>query len=169
MSKSDKIKDENINETIEETEDLSEVERLTAELEQVKDLLMRTAAEFDNYKKRTQREAERIGADARAAFAKQLLPIVDNLERAAENDTADVADYKKGVDMTTKQFFEILKNMGLEEIEALNLPFDPNFHYAVSQVEKEGAEPDTVAEVFQKGYKMADTVIRPAMVVVVKS
>lgn len=163
MSKSDKVKDKRTKDEL-----LAEIEKLTEEAAQTKDLLMRTAAEFDNYKKRTQREAERIGADARAAFAKQLLPIVDNLERAEQNTLADTEDYKKGIDMTTKQFFEILKNLGLEEIDAKDQVFDPNFHYAVSQVENEEAESDTVAEVFQKGYKMGDTVIRPAMVVVNK-
>lgn len=157
MSKSDKVKDKRTK------------EELLNELNEAKDLLMRTAAEFDNYKKRTQREAERIGLDARAAFAKQLLPVVDNLERAEQNSGAELEDYKKGIDITTKQFFEILKNLGLEEIDAKGKPFDPNFHYAVSQVESEGAEPETVAEVFQKGYKMSDTVIRPAMVAVVKA
>ena len=147
----------------------AELVKITEELSQTKDLLLRTAAEFDNYKKRTQREAERIGSDSRASVVKQLLPIVDNLERAADNTGADIEDYKKGIDMTTKQFFDILKKLGLEEIEAEGKTFDPNFHYAVSQIEKEDAEPGSVAQVLQKGYKMGETVLRPAMVAVVKA
>lgn len=147
----------------------SELEKLSEELEETKDLLMRTAAEYDNYKKRTQREAEKIGAVSRADVIKQLLPIVDNLERALQNADADITDYKKGIDMTTKQFFDILAKLGLKEIEAQGKPFDANMHYAVTQVEDQNAEPDSVVQVLQKGYKMGETVLRPAMVAVAKA
>ena len=143
-----------------------ELTRLQEELASQKDLLLRTAAEFDNYKKRTAREMERIGAESRARVVKELLPAMDNFLRAQENGEAAFEDYKKGVDMSIKQLVELLSKLGLEEIKAQGETFDPNIHYAVARVEDENADENTVVQVMQKGYRMGDIVLRPAMVAV---
>lgn len=141
-----------------------ELTRLQEDFEAQKDLLLRTAAEFDNYKKRTAREMERIGADSRASVVKALLPAVDNFLRAQDNAEAKLEDYKKGVDMSIKQLMELLQKLGMEEIPAEGQPFDPNVHYAVSRVEDEAYAENTVVQVMQKGYRMGEIVLRPAMV-----
>ena len=169
------IENEEIVEEVTETEETVEVEdselkKVTDELAQTKDMLLRTAAEFDNYKKRTARETERIGAETRANVIKQLLPALDNFLRASENnvdeENAQLMEYKKGVDMSIKQFLDILKKMGVEEIDCLGKEFDPNFHFAVQKVEDENYGENCVSQVFQKGYVLGDIVIRTAMVAV---
>lgn len=147
-------------------EEPNEMEKIQADLEAQKDLLLRTAAEFDNYKKRTARETERIGAETRAGVVKTLLPLLDNFLRAQDNAGSQEEDYKKGIELCIKQFIELLQKLGLEEIESLGKPFDPQIHYAVSQVEDESAGENTVVQVLQKGYRMGDIVLRPAMVTV---
>ncbi|MBQ4082564.1 MAG: nucleotide exchange factor GrpE [Clostridia bacterium] len=141
-----------------------ELEKATAQAQENKDLLLRTAAEFDNYKRRTAQEKERIGADTRAATLQQLLPALDNLARATANADAPYEDFRKGVEMTEKMLLDILGKLGLEEIKALGEEFDPNFHYAVSQIQDESVGDNIIVDVFQKGYKIGDNVIRPAMV-----
>lgn len=157
-----------VEETV-EVED-SEAKKLADELASTKDMLLRTAAEFDNYKKRTARETERIGVETRANVIKQLLPALDNFLRASENNVDEenpqLVEYKKGVDMSIKQFMDILKKMGVEEIDCLGKEFDPNFHFAVQRVEDENFGENCVSQVFQKGYTLGDIVIRTAMVVV---
>ncbi len=152
-----------------EVED-SEVKKLTDELASTKDMLLRTAAEFDNYKKRTARETERIGVETRANVIKHLLPALDNFLRASENNVDEenpqLVEYKKGVDMSIKQFMDILKKMGVEEVDCLGKEFDPNFHFAVQMVEDENFGENCVSQVFQKGYVLGDIVIRTAMVAV---
>ena len=140
-----------------------QLDKLTADFESQKDLLLRTAAEFDNYKKRTQREMERIGADTRADILKKLLPSLDNFLRVGDADSSS-DEYKKGVEMSIKTLVDLLTNLGLEEINCENAEFDPNIHYAVAQVEDENLGENIVSQVMQKGYKVGDTVIRPAMV-----
>lgn len=165
----DEVTQETATENVEVTED-SEVKKLTEELASTKDVLLRTAAEFDNYKKRTARETERIGTETRANVIKQLLPALDNFLRATENNADEenpqLVEFKKGVDMSIKQFMDILKKMGVEEIDCLGKEFDPNFHFAVQRVEDENFGPNCVSQVFQKGYVLGDIVIRTAMVVV---
>ncbi len=147
-------------------EQSDELTRLQEDFAAQKDLLLRTAAEFDNYKKRTAREMERIGAESRARVVKELLPALDNFLRAQENSQSKPEDYKKGVDMSIKQLLEQLTKLGLEEIKAEGEPFDPNIHYAVSRVEDDSVGENTVVQVMQKGYRMGDIVLRPAMVAV---
>ena len=141
----------------------SELEALKAELDAKNDQLMRTAAEFDNFKKRTEREKASIAEFAKAGLIKQLLPILDNIDRAAAADH-DSADYIKGIEMIVKQFESITSNLGIEEIAKEGEQFDPNFHEAVMHVEDETLEENVIAQVLQKGYKIGDTVIRAAMV-----
>lgn len=142
------------------------IEALEKELAEQKDLFLRKAAEFENYKNRTRREAERIGSDSRAAVVKKLLPVIDNFARANENPDVSDGDYRKGVEMTIRQFESIIKDMGVEQINPVGEVFDPTLHYAVSQTEDENLGKNTVSAVMQCGYKMGDNIIRPAMVAV---
>lgn len=141
------------------TEKLKKAEQ---ELESTKDQYQRMLAEYANYKRRTEQEKEQIGQFSRGEMLKALLPTVDNLERAA--DAPDGEEYKKGVDMVIRQFHEALAGLGLEEIPAAEQPFDPEMHHAVMREDADGVEPDTVTEVFQKGYRYGGRVLRPAMV-----
>ena len=143
-----------------------ELEAAKEEAANSKDLLLRTAAEFENYKRRTQLEKDRIGADTRAATLKDLLPVLGNLDRATANADASAEDLKKGLEMTMKQLWDTLSRLGLEEIDAMGKEFDPNFHYAVSRTEDDSVGDNTVVAVFQKGYKIGENVVRPAMVTV---
>ncbi|MBQ6718205.1 MAG: nucleotide exchange factor GrpE [Clostridia bacterium] len=140
-----------------------ELETLRAELRTKNDQLMRTAAEFDNFKKRTERERASVAEFAKASLIKQLLPILDNIDRAAAADK-ESADYIKGIEMIVKQFEAIVANLNIEEIAKEGDTFDPNFHEAVMHVEDETLGENVIAQVLQKGYKIGDTVIRAAMV-----
>lgn len=142
--------------------DSAKVEKLKKELEETQDAYKRVLAEYANYKRRTDMEKENLGAFTRAETVKALLPAIDNLERAVAAPTGD--DYKTGVDMIIRQLTEILHNMGLEEIVAEGAPFDPEIHNAVMREDADGVEPETVTAVFQKGYRMGDRILRPAMV-----
>jgi len=141
----------------------AELEAVKAELEQAKDTYQRMLAEYANYKRRTEQEKEQIGAFTKAELLKALLPTVDNMERAMATD-AGGDDYKAGVDMTIRGFLDALKALGLEEIEAENAPFNPELHNAVMREDAEDSDEEIVTQVFQKGYRVGDRVIRPAMV-----
>lgn len=140
-----------------------EIEELKAELNLKSDQLMRTAAEFDNFKKRTEREKASVAEFAKAGLIKQLLPIIDNIDRAATADR-ESADYIKGIEMIVKQFQSVVSNLNIEEIAKAGDHFDPNYHEAVMHIEDENFGENVIAEVLQKGYKIGDTVIRAAMV-----
>ena len=140
-----------------------EIETLKQELEQKNNLLLRTAAEFDNFKKRTEREKTTVAEFAKAGLIKQLLPILDNIDRAAATDKTN-PDYIKGIEMIVKQFEGIASNLGIVEIAAEGDVFNPELHEAVMHVEDESLGENVIAQVLQKGYKIGDTVIRAAMV-----
>ncbi len=140
-----------------------ELDALKAELDAKNDQLMRTAAEFDNFKKRTEREKASVAEFAKAGLIKQLLPILDNIDRAAASDKAS-ADYIKGIEMIVKQFENIVQTLNIEEIAKVGDTFDPNFHEAVMHIEDESLGENVISQVLQKGYKIGDTVIRAAMV-----
>ena len=142
---------------------LEEAEKKNGEL---KDQLLRTAAEYDNYRKRTAREADRKFNDGVCHAVTQILGILDTLDMAARAECTD-ENYKKGVMMTLDKADKALTALQIEEIEALGKPFDPQFMNAVQQVSPaEGQESGTVVQVFQKGYKIGDKIIRHATVVV---
>ncbi len=132
------------------------------ELANLQEQYTRMLAEYANYKRRTEQEKESIGQFAKSEVLRELLPCLDNLERSAL--APDGPEYRKGVDMTVRQLQELLRKQGLTEIEAEGRPFDPEIHHAVMREDADGVAPDTVTEVFQKGYKVGDRVIRPAMV-----
>ena len=139
------------------------LEQAKAAQAQEHDQFLRLAAEYDNFRKRTQREKDGIYQDAVADTVKKFLPVYDNLERALHHETADEA-YKKGVEMTMNQLKEVLTKLGITEIPAQGQPFDPKYHNAVMHVEDESLGQNVVAEVFQTGFAHGDKVIRFAMV-----
>ena len=164
---------EEIMEEYSETDDLSmirklkdENKKLSNELEALKDRLLRLTAEYDNYRKRTAKEKEGIYTDACTDVLKEVLPVADNLERALAVD-GNVDDLKKGVEMTIKGFLNSLEKLGVEEIDTTN-GFDPNLHQAISVVEDANLNSNDVAQVYQKGYKKGEKVIRYSMVTVAK-
>ena len=124
---------------------------------------LRLAAEYDNFRKRSQKEKESTWNEARADAILAFLPVYDNLERAVKQGTADEA-YAKGVEMTMTGLKEILKKLGVEEIEAVGQRFDPNLHNAVMHVEDEETQAGVIVEVFQSGFKLGGKVIRVSMV-----
>lgn len=140
-----------------------ETEKAQKELAETKDLLLRTAAEYDNYRKRTEREKLSSAAFGAANTVEKLLPVLDTLELAAEAKTADEA-YKKGVVMTLKQFADALKALGVEEIEGVGAEFDPNLHCAVAREASEELDSGKIVKVMRKGYRMGDRVVRASMV-----
>ena len=142
---------------------LEEREALKQERAEQEDRFLRLAAEYENYRRRSQKEKESAWTDAKAETASAFLPVYDNLERALKQETADDA-YKKGVEMTMAGLKEVLTKLGIEEIPALGETFDPNLHNAVMHVEDESAGENTIVEVFQAGFRTGDKVIRFAMV-----
>ena len=142
---------------------LESAEKAMAALKEKEDQFLRLAAEYDNYRRRSQKEKESVWNDAKSETVLAFLPVYDNLERALKQETADEA-FKKGVEMTMNQLREVLKKLGVEEIPALGETFDPNVHNAVMHVEDESAGENTVVEVFQTGFKSGDKVVRFAMV-----
>ena len=142
---------------------LSELEALKDTLAQKEDQYLRLAAEYDNYRRRSQKEKTDAYQSAKSDAVLAFLPVYDNLERALKQETADEA-YKKGVEMTMNGLKEVLSKLGVEEIPALGQTFDPNLHNAVMHVEDENAGENTVVEVFQAGFQSGDKVIRFAMV-----
>ena len=127
------------------------------------DKYLRLLAEYDNYRKRSQKEKENAWNTAKADAVKEFLPVFDNLERALKQETADEA-YAKGVEMIMTQFRTTLEKLGVTEIPAQGQTFDPNLHNAVMHVDDESLGENTVAEVFQAGFQVGDKVIRHAMV-----
>ena len=135
-----------------------------AKFDELNDRYLRMAAEYDNFRKRSQREREQAYTDAVSRAVTALLPTYDKLERAIKAETADV-EYKKGVEMTMTQLTESLKGLNVTVIEAsAGTTFDPNFHNAVMHVEDEALGENVIAEVFQQGFQIGDKVIRHAMV-----
>ena len=162
------LEDQETEETAEaETEETAEAEdpekKLQEAIREQEDKYLRLLAEYDNYRKRSQKEKENAWTSAKADAVKEFLPVFDNLERALKQETADEA-YAKGVEMIMTQFRTTLEKLGVTEIPALGLTFDPNLHNAVMHVDDESLGENTVAEVFQTGFQIGDKIIRHAMV-----
>jgi len=139
-----------------------EIEALKLEVEAMKEKMLRNQAELQNFKRRMNDERIKERKFANAEFAKSLLPILDNFDLALQKEKE--SSNLKGFEMIQRDLLAALKENGLEEVSALNEPFDPNYHQAVMKEEKEGVESNIVIEVFQKGYVLKDRLIRPAMV-----
>ena len=143
----------------------AEIEKLTAELKGEQEKYMRLYAEYENFRKRSAKEREGVYSDAYCDALLQILPVLDNLERAAQF-TAEEADspMAKGLELTLKSFIETMNKMGVYEIEALGKDFDPNLHNAVMHVEDETVGENQIVEVFMKGYAKGEKVLRYSMV-----
>lgn len=149
-----------------EDSEVSAAESAEEVLEAERERYLRLYAEFDNFRKRTAKEKLEAYGDATARCIEQLLPVVDNFERAMEAPCTD-AQYQSGMEMIFGQIKNFLEKLGVTEIEALGAEFDPNIHNAIKQAEATEEYPEgTVCEVFQKGYMLKDKMIRPAMVAV---
>ena len=147
-----------------EAEETAETPDLQTQLDELNDRYMRMAAEYDNFRKRVARERDSIRAEAVGKTLTAMLPVFDSLERALAQDTADT-EYKKGVEMTARQFTSALESVNVEIISAEpNTEFDPMIHNAIMHVEDDAFGENTVAECFQKGFKIGDKIIRTAMV-----
>ena len=147
----------------EQVEQPDQTEQMKEQLAQQEDKYLRLAAEYDNYRKRTAKEKESIWTEVKADTAAAFLPVYDNLERAIKQESADEA-YKKGVEMTMNQLKEVFSKLGIEEIPALGETFDPNLHNAVMHIDDENFGENTIAEVFQAGFRCGEKVIRFSMV-----
>ena len=141
----------------------AEISNLESELGEAKDMLLRTAAEYDNFKKRSEREREGLAAFVAAQTVKTLLTPYDNLERSVSAD-AESPDYIKGVEMTVKQFKEAFSKLGLAEFGEAGETFDPELHDAVMHKEDDSLGENVISRVLQKGYKLGETVLKHAMV-----
>lgn len=151
--------------------EISVEEALKAEAARLKDQLLRTLADFDNYRKRSRKEiadAERI---ARDDLLRDFLPVFDNLERASLHavGSTDVQSLNEGIQIVMRQFFETLNKLSIERVPSVGKPFDPAVHEAVQQVESAELPPGAVAQELLAGYRVGERLIRPAMVVVVKA
>ena len=171
MAKKDKeqevveIAENTVADTAEETaQESDKVAELEKDLAAAKEAHIRTLAEYDNYRKRTAKEKENTWVDAKAVCLAELLPMLDNFDRALGVTDSDFESYKKGVEMIYQGFCETLKKLGVEAFGEEGDEFDPNFHSAVMHVEDESLGENVLAQVFSKGYKLGDKVLRPAMV-----
>lgn len=168
MSKKEKTKSEETTEekveeaevTVEETKQST----LEDELKEAKDQLLRTAAEYANYRARSAKEKEQTYSNAKGAVISELLPVIDNLERAMAQEQEDYDALKKGVEMTMTQLASILEKLGVSSFGEAGEQFDPNYHNAVMHIEDDSLEKNVITDVFQKGYKINDKIVRPAMV-----
>ncbi|MCG8501583.1 MAG: nucleotide exchange factor GrpE [Firmicutes bacterium] len=149
-----------------DTEILKQLEEKTKQCEEYFNSLHRTMAEFDNFRKRTIKEKERIYSDAISDAVTELLVVVDNLERAVEacKESAEPTQLLEGVELVLKQFRDSFCKLGVEEIKAVGEAFDPELHNAVMHIQDESVDENTIVEEFQKGYKINDKVIRHSMV-----
>ena len=149
---------------------LAKYRELGDELSEAQERVLRTAADAENFKKRLQREKEEQTRYANESLMRELLPVIDNLERALEHSEAgaDQGGLVEGLNMTLKGFLDTLTRFGCTPVEAAGKPFDPNFHEAVSQEESADHEPNTVLRELQKGYMLKERLLRPAMVLVSK-
>ncbi len=165
-----KKKQEETQETVEqeitqeaEAVETPEVNPWEEKYNQEHDSYLRLAADYDNYRKRTAKEKEQSYSNGKADAVEKLLPVYDNLERAMNQPTQDEA-YKKGVEMTMTQLVSIFNGLGVEIFGNVGESFDPNIHNAVMHTEEEGAPENTITQVFQKGFKLGEKIVRFAMV-----
>ena len=149
-----------------ETSDES-LDQLKQQRDDYYDRLLRKTAEFDNYRKRTDRERQQLSEAAAADLLQELLPLVDDMERALRAEGSDDG-IRKGVELIHKQLLEVLRKRGVRPIEALGADFDPHYHMAVAHEPANGRREGEVIEEFRRGYMLGDRLLRPAMVKVAK-
>ena len=145
----------------------AEIEALNAKLAENAERMKRLQADFENFRRRTRQEKEELSNMVIQGFITELLPLVDNFDRAMAAEATDAEKFQQGVEMIYNQLTEILKNKGMEVIDVTDAKFDPNFHQAVMRVQNPDLEDDTISAELQKGYMVKGKVIRPSMVQVV--
>lgn len=146
------------------TEKCDNVNPLEKELGETKEQLLRVTAEYANFRKRSEKEKQDSYVFAKSDTIKELLPVIDNLERALQSEQQDFDGLKKGVEMTFESLMSTLKKLGIEVYGESGDIFDPNLHNAVMHIEDENLKDGEIVDIFQKGYKIGDRIIRPAMV-----
>lgn len=156
-----------IDDPVDTQEPPSDAER---QRDEFKDLLLRKTAEFENYRKRTDRERATLAETAAAGIIEELLPLVDDLERALKAEPgAEGADaYRRGVELIHRQLVEILRKRGVKPLDAVGVDFDPYYHQAVAHEPAEGRREGEIVEEFRRGYMLGDRLLRPSMVKVAK-
>lgn len=170
MNENDAVEAENIEQDVEINQDETDIKQdsneLETKLEETENRILRLQADFDNFRRRSRIERESAEKYRAQQLVTDILPVLDNFERALKVDTDDEKSKSilQGMEMVHRQLCDALKNEGVEVIGAVGHPFDPHQHQAVMQVHEEGYEPNIIIEEFQKGYKLKDRVIRPSMV-----
>jgi len=168
MAKKEKLQnEETVEEVTTETTEPTAEEKLTEELAAEHDRLLRVMAEYDNFRKRSQKEKEQAYGDTKAATIAEFLPVYDNFVRAMNAEATDLDSFKKGIEMIFNQYGETFKKLGVESFGEKGEEFNPNIHNAVIHGEDEELPENSISDVFSTGYKMGDRVIRPAVVKVV--
>ena len=157
------LNEETVEETTEAVEETVEVNPFEEKYNAERDAHLRLAAEYDNFRKRTVKEKEASYGNGKADAVAKMLPVYDNLERALNQETTDAA-YKKGVEMTMNELVKIFTSLGVEIFGNVGDAFDPNLHNAVMHIDSDELEENTLSQVFQKGFKIGDKVVRFAMV-----
>jgi molecular chaperone GrpE len=147
----------------------SPLEALRREKDALQDQLLRTAAEFDNYRKRVDRDRRDQAEAATASALTDLLPIIDDLERALKAPTGDIESFRRGVELIHQQMLELLRKRGVKPIEAVGADFDPHYHQAVVHESSPDHREGEVIEEFARGYVLGDRLLRPSMVKVAKA
>ena len=163
MAENEKTEKEEVKK--EENAKNNELQAKQQELDELTDRYKRILAEFENHKKRSQKEREGLYNSILGDIVEVMLPVLDNLENAVKVETAD-ENYKKGIELVLKQFQDVLKSKGVEEIKALGETFDPELHEAVSSVQDDSKGEKEIVQEYRKGYKIGTKVIRHSMVVV---
>ena len=153
-------------ESVQSEELMNSLKEKVEECAALNDKYLRMAAEYENFRKRSAKEKDGIYTDAKADTFTSLLPVLDNFDRAFENEDASPEDFRKGIEMTRDQILAVFEKAGVEAYGEAGDPFDPNIHNAVSHIEDPEQGENVLAQVFQKGYKLGDKVLRHAMVVV---
>ena len=156
------VKEETVTE--EETQKAAEENTADKELADTKDQLLRITAEYANFRKRSEKEKQDAYVFAKSETIKELLPVIDNLERALASESEDYDSLKKGVEITFNSLVDTLGKLGVEIFGTPGEEFDPNLHNAVMHIEDENYKNGEIVDVFQKGYKISDKIIRPSMV-----
>ena len=151
-----------------DTQNNDPLEELRREKDSLQDRLLRTAAEFDNYRKRVERERRDLADYIKADILAEILPIADNFERALQAPSSDTDSLRKGVELIHKQMHDFLRKRGVTPIEALGADFDPNFHQAVIHETSDAHREGEVMQELQRGYLLGERLLRPAMVKVAK-
>ncbi|MBA3641099.1 MAG: nucleotide exchange factor GrpE [Acidobacteriota bacterium] len=160
--------DETAAASIDET-DQAGTDSARQERDELRDLLLRKSAEFDNYRKRTERERQAVSDAITAGVVEDLLPLLDDLERALQVEASEEAlPYRQGVELIQRQLADLLRKRGVKPIESLGADFDPYYHQAVSYEPAEGRREGEIIEEFRRGYMLGDRLLRPSMVKVAK-